>query len=202
MSTLQNRLQQYELVLASGSPRRKMLLEEMELVFRVDTRPIAEVIPQGKSPEEVAVYLSRLKADAFEAGYFDKHTLVITADTVVALENKILGKPSGKEEAVGMLQQLSGRKHRVITGVTLKTAQKEKSFFVSTEVYFKQLLPEEIAFYVDHYKPFDKAGAYGIQEWIGHAGIEKINGSYFNVVGLPTHRLYEELLLFITDSNV
>ena len=101
-----------------------------------------------------------------------------------------------------MLQQLSGRKHRVITGVTLKTAQKEKSFFVSTEVYFKQLLPEEIAFYVDHYKPFDKAGAYGIQEWIGHAGIEKINGSYFNVVGLPTHRLYEELLLFITDSNV
>ena len=118
MSTLQNHLQHYELILASGSPRRKMLLEEMELVFRIDTRPVAEVLPQGKSPEEVAVYLSKLKADAFEADYFDKRTLIITADTVVALENKILGKPSGKEDAAKMLRQLSGREHRVITGVT------------------------------------------------------------------------------------
>ena len=202
MEVLQNLLQPFDLVLASGSPRRKMLLEEMELVFRVDTRPVEEVVPPEQSPEAVAMYLSNLKANAFETGYFAKNTLVITADTVVAAGSNILGKPSERVEAIDMLQQLSGKKHLVITGVTLRTAQKEKSFFVSTEVFFKLLSPEEITFYVDNYKPFDKAGAYGIQEWIGHAGIEKINGSYFNVVGLPTHRLYEELLLFITDSNV
>ncbi len=202
MKILQKLLQPYDLVLASGSPRRKILLEEMELPFRVDTRPVEEVVPSNHTPEAVAMYLSKLKADAFEAGYFSENTLVITADTVVAMGSTILGKPSGRAEAISMLQQLSGNRHQVITGVTLRTAQKEKSFFVSTEVFFKSLDPEEIVFYVDHYKPFDKAGAYGIQEWIGHAGIEKINGSYFNVVGLPTHRLYEELLLFITDSNV
>lgn len=197
MTVLQNHLQQFDLVLASGSPRRKMLLEEMELNFRIDTRPVTELIPEEKSPDQVAVYLSELKADAFEKKYFSENTIVITADTVVALGNKILGKPAGKEEAIKMLNQLSNIKHRVITGVTIRTAYRKKSFFVSTDVYFKKLSPEEINFYADNYKPFDKAGAYGIQEWIGHAGIEKIEGSYFNVVGLPTHRLYEELSAFI-----
>ncbi len=197
MAILQKQLQHYNLVLASGSPRRKMLLEEMGLDFTIDTRPVEEKIPFGKSPSEAALFLSKLKADAFEKAYFSENTLVITADTVVAIDNEILGKPSGKIDAVKMLQQLSTQKHDVITGVTLRSANHEKSFSVSTAVYFKQLAPEEINFYVDNYKPFDKAGAYGIQEWIGHAGIEKIEGSYFNVVGLPTHRLYIELLEFL-----
>ncbi len=201
MPILKKRLQQYDLVLASASPRRRILLEEMELPFRIDTRPVEEHIPLGKLPQEVAVYLSRLKAQAFENDYFTQNTIIITADTVVAADNIILGKPHNKTKAVEMLQRLSGKKHSVITGVTLRSRSREKSFFVSTDVYFKLLSAEEINFYIDHYKPFDKAGAYGIQEWIGHAGIEKIEGSYFNVVGLPTHRLYEELQLFITINN-
>ncbi len=197
MDILQKQLQPFKLVLASGSPRRKMLLEEMGLDFTIDTRPVEEKIPLGMSPGEAAVFLSKLKADAFESDYFLKNTLVITADTVVAIDNEILGKPSDKPEAVKMLQKLSAHKHEVITGVTLRSVNHEKSFSVSTAVYFKQLAPDEIEYYVDNYKPFDKAGAYGIQEWIGHAGIEKIEGSYFNVVGLPTHRLYVELLEFL-----
>ncbi len=197
MDILQKQLQQYNLILASGSPRRKMLLEEMGLDFTIDTRPVEEKIPFGKSPDEAALFLCKLKADAFEAEYFAINTLVITADTIVALNGEILGKPTGKAEAVKMLQQLSAQKHEVITGVTLRSANHEKSFSVSTAVYFKKLAPEEIDYYVNNYKPFDKAGSYGIQEWIGHAGIEKIEGSYFNVVGLPTHRLYIELLEFL-----
>ena len=188
----------YDLVLASGSPRRKQLLEEMGISFRVETRPVDEIIPPDKTPEEIAVYLSQLKAAAFEKGYFSSYRIIITADTIVTLENQILGKPSGRNEAIEMLQQLSGKSHEVITGVTIKSAQKETNFFVSTKVFFKSLLMDEIEYYVDHYKPFDKAGAYGIQEWISHAAIEKIEGSYFNVVGLPTHRLYEELMGFLS----
>ena len=195
---LNDLLKPYDLVLASGSPRRKQLLEEMGISFRVETRPVDEIIPPDKTPEEIAVYLSQLKAAAFEKGYFSSNRIIITADTIVTLENQILGKPSGRNEAIEMLQQLSGKSHQVITGVTIKSAQKETSFFVSTKVFFKSLLMDEIEYYVDHYKPFDKAGAYGIQEWIGHAAIEKIEGSYFNVVGLPTHRLYEELVGFLS----
>ncbi len=123
--------------------------------------------------------------------------LVITADTVVAINDRILGKPADKKEAVEILGLLSGNTHKVITGVTLKTKEKETTFSVTTDVTFKKLSPDEISYYIDHFKPFDKAGAYGIQEWIGHIAIEHINGSYFNVMGLPTHRLYEELSLFV-----
>jgi septum formation protein len=197
---LNDLLKPYDLVLASGSPRRKQLLEEMGISFRIETRPVNEIIPKDKTPEEIAVYLSRLKAAAFEKSYFSSNRIIITADTIVALDKQILGKPSGHKEAIKMLQQLSGKSHEVITGVTIQSSSKETSFFVSTRVYFKSLSPDEIEFYIDEFKPFDKAGAYGIQEWIGHAAIEKIEGSYFNVVGLPTHRLYEELVLFITPN--
>ena len=195
---LNDLLKPYDLVLASGSPRRKQLLEEMGISFRVETKPVDEIIPPDKTPEEIAVYLSQLKAAAFEKSYFSSNRIIITADTIVTLGNQILGKPSGRNEAIEMLQQLSGKSHEVITGVTIKSAKNETSFFVSTKVFFKSLLMDEIEYYVDHYKPFDKAGAYGIQEWIGHAAIEKIEGSYFNVVGLPTHRLYEELVGFLS----
>ncbi len=197
---LNDLLKPYEVILASGSPRRKQLLEEMGIDFRVETRPVKEVLPEGKTPEETAVYLSRLKAKAFKGDYFVSNQIIITADTIVVLDDKITGKPSDRKEAIAMLQKLSGRSHKVITGVTLKSAHKEQSFFVSTDVFFKKLTLQEISYYVDHYSPYDKAGAYGIQEWIGHAGITKIEGSYFNVVGLPTNMLYRKLYEFVTNK--
>jgi len=192
-------LKPYDIILASGSPRRKQLLSEMGIRFRVETRPVNEIIPEGASSEDAALFLSRLKAGAFEPDYFTPGRIIITADTIVALGNKILGKPNGYEQAVEMLKQLSGKCHKVITGVTIRSKAKERGFIVSTDVYFKTLTNTEIEYYVSRFRPFDKAGAYGIQEWIGHAGIEKIEGSYFNVVGLPTHRLYEELIKWAED---
>ena len=196
---INNLIEPYKIILASGSPRRRQLLEEMGVDFVVDTRPVDEVVAENTPPEEAAILLSRLKAGAFPNDYFIPNRIVITADTIVAINNNILGKPAGEQQAIEMLQQLSGKSHLVITGVTLKTATKEKSFFVTTKVIFKQLSIDEIKYYVANYKPFDKAGAYGIQEWIGHVAIEKIEGSYFNVVGLPTHRLYQELMAFVSE---
>ena len=196
---INNLIEPYKIILASGSPRRRQLLEEMGVDFVVDTRPVDEVIAENTTPQEAAILLSRLKAGAFPNDYFIPNRIVITADTIVAINNNILGKPAGAQQAIEMLQQLSGKSHLVITGVTIKSASKEKSFFVTTRVFFKQLSIDEIKYYVYNYKPFDKAGAYGIQEWIGHVAIEKIEGSYFNVVGLPTHRLYEELMAFVSE---
>ena len=176
-------------------------MQEMGIDFSVETRPVDEIVPEGKIAEETAVHLSRLKAMAFKPAFFTSNKIIITADTIVVLGDKILGKPAHREEAVDMLKQLSGRSHRVITGVTIKSIEKEKSFFVSTDVFFKTLTLPEINYYIDHYSPFDKAGAYGIQEWIGHAGITKIEGSYFNVVGLPTNRLYRELEAFVEEGK-
>ncbi len=194
-------LKPYKVILASGSPRRKQLLQEMGIDFCVETRPVDEIVPEGKTAEETAVYISRLKATAFKPAFFTSNQIIITADTIVVLGDKILGKPAHREDAIDMLKQLSGRNHRVITGVTIKSIEKEKSFFVSTDVFFKPLTLQEINYYIDHYSPFDKAGAYGIQEWIGHAGITKIEGSYFNVVGLPTNRLYRELVAFVEEEK-
>ncbi len=193
-----NQLDSYDLILASGSPRRKQLLAEMSLKFQVRVLDVDERLPYEMKPAEAAVFLSELKADAFDPSEMKTNTLVITADTIVCIDNEILGKPADKEEAFAMLQQLSGREHEVVTAVCLRSLAHKKSFSVSTQVYFKDLSEDEITYYIDHFKPFDKAGAYGIQEWIGHAAIEKIEGSYFNVMGLPTHRLYEELRLFIS----
>jgi septum formation protein len=194
---LNDKLKSYELILASGSPRRQHLLEEMGLQFKVLTKPINEVYPNDLTPDEIAKYLSRLKAAAFDKKDFSDNTLIITADTVVTINGVILGKPANETEAIEILRHLSGKTHEVITGVSLRTVLKEHTFSVSTYVVFKQLSDDEINYYINMFKPYDKAGAYGIQEWIGHVAIEKIEGSYFNVMGLPTHQLYEELLKFI-----
>ena len=197
---LQTNLSKYDIILASASPRRKQLLEELGIKFTIQTREVDEDYPAGYPVEKVAQYLSEKKAAAFHESEINENTLLITADTIVALGTTILGKPSNYQDAVTMLKSLSGKKHQVITGVTIRTINKMHSFSVSTEVYFKHLTDVEINYYVDNYKPMDKAGAYGIQEWIGHAAIERIEGSYFNVMGLPTHRLYEELKRF--DNEV
>jgi len=161
--------------------------------FEVRTKNVEENYPSKLSNEEVAIYLCEKKANAFSIDEIADNEIIITADTIVCLVDQILNKPGDRDHAIEMLQTLSGKKHEVITGVCLRSQSKIKSFFVSTSVYFKDLSEKDIEYYVDHFKPFDKAGAYGIQEWIGYIGIEKIEGSYFNVVGLPTARLYEEL---------
>ncbi len=193
---LAERLKHYDIILASASPRRKQLLEEMGLRFRVEPKHIDEVFPDDLNPVEAAEFLSRIKADAFTKDDLHDNTLIIASDTVVTLDGEILGKPAGKAEAIEILQQLSGKTHEVITGVTIKALDKQHTFSVTTSVVFKTLSLQEINHYIDTFKPFDKAGAYGIQEWIGHVAIERIDGSYFNVMGLPTHSLYEELLRF------
>lgn len=198
---LQSKLANYEIILSSASPRRKELLKELGINFKVQVKKVDENYPEGYPVEKVAQYLSEIKAAAFHVSDMRENTLIITADTVVALGNTIMGKPSNHKDAVSILKSLSGKKHQVITGVTLRTINKRHSFSVSTEVYFKNLSNEEINYYVDEFEPMDKAGAYGIQEWIGHAAIEKIEGSYFNVMGLPTHRLYEELIKFADGNN-
>ncbi len=196
-----DRLSKYNVILASSSPRRKQLLQELGINFIVKTMQVDESYPVGYPVEKVAQYLSEIKAAAFHSRDLDRNTLLITADTIVALGNTILGKPKSIDDAKAILNKLSGCRHEVITGVTFRTITRRHSFSVSTEVFFRNLSSDEINYYVDNFKPLDKAGAYGIQEWIGHVAIDKIEGSYFNVMGLPTHRLYDELMYFTDDSN-
>ncbi|MDP2723254.1 MAG: Maf family nucleotide pyrophosphatase [Bacteroidales bacterium] len=196
---LHDLLKPYDVILASGSPRRKELLTEMGINFTVRTKPGDESFSATMPISEVAGYLSKQKAAAFASDGLNYNQLVITADTIVVVENQILNKPFNAQEAYDMLELLSGNTHLVITGVTLMTTVKTHTFSVTTEVVFKKLTSDEIRYYVQNYKPFDKAGAYGIQEWIGHVAIERIDGSYFNVMGLPTHRLYEELIHFLNE---
>jgi septum formation protein len=187
----------HKIILASGSPRRQQLLRGLGLEFEVYPVNVEEVYPPNLKKEEIAIYLSELKAKAFDFNKLCENCLVITADTIVWLDNEILPKPNDANEASLFLNKLSGRSHDVITGCTLRTKDNMKSFYSDTKVYFKNLKQKEIDYYITHYKPFDKAGAYGIQEWIGYTGIENIKGSYFNVVGLPVQKLYTELLDFI-----
>jgi septum formation protein len=194
---LLNKLKNYDVILASGSPRRQQLLTEMDISFRIQTREVEETFPDNLTPEAAVTFLCRMKSLAFREDELNENTLLISADTLVVLNDKILGKPAGEKEAVEMLRQLSGKKHKVITGVCLRLRKRMKTFTVSSSVYFKVLSEDEINYYTKNYKPMDKAGAYGIQEWIGHAAIQKIEGSYFNIMGLPTHRLYEELNGFL-----
>lgn len=183
-----------KLILASNSPRRQTLLKEAGINFSIKIKDIKEEYPPGLTKEQIPIFLAKLKAEAFKNEIKDE--TVITADTIVAINNQILGKPKGEDEAIEMLKLLSGNKHEVITGVCILNSKKEHSFIDITEVYFKELSEEEINYYIKKFKPFDKAGAYGIQEWIGMIGIEKIVGSYFNVMGLPVHRVVEELRKF------
>jgi len=184
------------IVLASGSPRRQELLKLLGINFEVIKKEVDEDFPEGMKGEEVALFLSKQKSDAFDDGFFKEPTILITADTVVCLGEEILGKPDDRTHAIEILETLSGCMHQVITAVCLRSRHQLVNFAVTTDVYFKDLREEEILYYVDHYEPYDKAGAYGIQEWIGLVGIEKIHGSFYNVMGLPVLRLYEELLKF------
>lgn len=190
-----NNLKDYQLILASQSPRRHQMLKELGLDFIIKTKEVEEIYPDHLKGEQIPIYLAKLKAAAFELDLKEKE-LVITADTIVCVDDIVLGKPKNRDKAVSMLKMLSGRSHQVISGVCLKSKHKDVSFSTTTYVHFKELSPEEIDYYIDNYKPFDKAGAYGIQEWIGFVGIDGIEGSYFNVVGLPIQRLYQELNVF------
>ncbi|MDR3680541.1 MAG: Maf family protein [Flavipsychrobacter sp.] len=173
----------HKIILASQSPRRKQLLQQAEIEFEVLVADVDETNPRGMPGTEVPVYLAKMKADAVQ--HLAADAIVIAADTVVLLDDKVLGKPRDAEDARDMLRQLSGRMHTVVTGVCIQSDSKQISFSTETKVYFRSLTREQIAYYVESYKPFDKAGAYAIQEWIGMIGIEKINGDYYNVMGLP-----------------
>ncbi|MFC2762134.1 MAG: Maf-like protein [Prevotella denticola] len=181
------------IILASNSPRRRELLAGLNLDFEVRVLPgIPENYPRSLPASEVAGFIAREKADAYRET-IGQNDLVVTADTVVVVGNEILGKPKDAEDARRMLRLISGRTHQVVTGVCLLTADKERCFSVTTDVTFKQLSEEEITYYIENYKPFDKAGSYGIQEWIGYVGVTSISGSYFNVMGLPVQRVWEEI---------
>ncbi|MCH5213796.1 MAG: septum formation protein Maf [Muribaculaceae bacterium] len=189
------------LLLASKSPRRRELLKLLNVDFRIVEGPeVEEVYPADLPVEEVPAFLSSLKAEAFRPTLAGDDILV-TADTVVVLDNEIIGKPASLDDAKRMLHRLSGRTHRVITGVSLTSARKSETFSVVTEVFFAPLTPADIDFYVDTYKPLDKAGAYGIQEWIGAVGVEGVRGSFYNVMGLPVHQLYHHLKSFSSTQE-
>jgi len=182
------------IILASASPRRHELLKMIVEDFTIaHGREVDEVYPADLPKEKVPVYLSQLKASAYLSDLKDADDLLITADTVVILDNKILGKPHSRREAIGMLSEMQGKTHTVVTGVTVSTLNRSTSFSQMTEVDFDELTQDEIEYYVDKFKPYDKAGAYGIQEWIGAAAIIGIRGSFYNVMGLPIHALYKVL---------
>jgi len=187
----------YRIILASNSPRRRELLGGLGIDFTVKVMEgIDESWPHDLKGEDIPLYISKEKAAPYKAAIASDE-LVITADTIVYVDGEVLGKPHDKADAVRMLKLISGRWHEVITGVTLMTKERERSFAVTTKVKFSNLSDDEIRRYVDSGLPMDKAGAYGIQEWIGYVGVEAIEGSYFNVVGLPVQRLYRELMEFI-----
>ncbi|HEY4800053.1 MAG TPA: Maf family nucleotide pyrophosphatase [Bacteroidia bacterium] len=199
---LKESLKKYNLILASKSPRRQFLLKELGVKFEVLTKETDESFPKKLKGKQIALYLCKKKAEAFK-NELRKNDLLITADTIVWVNNRVLNKPAHYSEAVKMLKLLSGKMHTVYTGVCIATKShpergkqtlRLRTFAVSTKVYFKKLSAKEIDFYVSNYRPYDKAGAYGAQEWIGYVGVKKIIGSYFNVMGLPMKELYEELM--------
>lgn len=185
----------YTFILASKSPRRQFLLKELGLNFEVKTKEVDESFPEHLKAQEIPLYLCEKKAEAFDEELSD-NTVVITADTIVWVDGQVLNKPEDFNDAVRMLKLLSGKMHEVYTGVCLRSKSKVKSFYALTKVYFKPLTQAEIEFYITHYKPFDKAGSYGAQDWIGLVAVERIEGTYFNVMGLPMKELYEELNAF------
>ena len=191
--TLTEKLNQYSVILASQSPRRQTLLKELNFDFNVVVKEVDEVFPSHLVKEEIPVHLAKLKASAFDNSIHNAE-MIITADTIVWINNSVLGKPTGYDDAFQMLKTLSGNMHTVYTGVCIKTVDKSKTFWASTNVYFRDLENSEVEYYLNNYKPYDKAGSYGIQEWIGYVGIEKIEGSYFNVMGLPVQQLYHQLM--------
>lgn len=189
---LNEKLKHYHLILASGSPRRQQFFKDLGLDFEVRLKPVVEEYPNRLTHFEISDYLSQLKSLPFK-DELQPNDILITSDTIVWNDRKALGKPSDKEEAFRMLQSMSNKTHEVITSVCFSTITSQKTVNAITKVTFKELSENEINYYIEKFKPFDKAGAYGIQEWIGHIGITSIEGSYFNVVGLPTHLVYKTL---------
>ena len=195
---LQERLKPYTLILASQSPRRRQLLTDAGFAYRMAERfECEERYPDTLAAEQVAPYLSRLKSEAYPSPLAEREIL-LTADTVVVLDGEVLGKPHGRDDAVKMLGRLSARRHTVVSGVTFRTHERMHTFTARTSVWFRRLEREEIDYYVDTFRPFDKAGSYGIQEWIGYAAIERIEGSFYNVMGLPIQKVYTELDKFLS----
>lgn len=189
---LQEKYNDYQIILASNSPRRKQFLKDLGLTFTVKPANVNEEYPSQLQGKDIALYIAQQKASVFTN--LNTNEMVITCDTIVWIDNEALEKPENREKAIQMLQQLSGKTHEVISAVCIKSNQKEQLFYDVTEVRFNNLNLLDIEYYVDTFKPFDKAGSYGIQEWIGLIGIEKINGSYTNVVGMPMEKLYNELI--------
>lgn len=189
-------LEKYDVILASNSPRRKELLAQLDVPFRVQVlKDIDESYPADLPVASVPLYLSQKKAEGHKS-LIKSNEMIITADTIVLLGDEVMGKPADEAEAMAMLSRLSGKTHKVITGVSIVTAERCSSFETVTDVTFNSLSTEEIDYYVKHYRPLDKAGAYGIQEWIGAVAVSNITGSFYNVIGLPVQRLYEELKRF------
>jgi septum formation protein len=190
------KLNDYKIILASQSPRRQQLLTELGLKFEVVVKEYDETFPSGLNGEEIARYIAYRKAASFE-NEIPENAIVIAADTIVWCNDKVLGKPVNKVDAFAILKEISGNTHEVITGVSIRSRSKEITFSESTKVTFEPFSEEETEYYIENFKPYDKAGAYGIQEWIGIIACSHIDGSYFNVVGLPVQRLYKELQNFI-----
>jgi len=190
---LHKKLSNYNLILASGSPRRQEFLKGLDVPFTIKLKEVAEIYPKHLKATQITDFLSVLKANPFTD--LTEKDLLITSDTIVWLDNKALGKPKDFDDAFTMLRKLSGKKHQVITSINIKSKQFQKTVNNTTSVFFKELSDEEITYYITNYKPFDKAGAYGIQEWLGFIAIDKIEGSFYNVAGFPTHLLYKELMI-------
>ncbi|WP_304201358.1 Maf-like protein [Flavobacterium alvei] len=189
---LKDKLQKYKLILASGSPRRQQFFKDLDLDFEIRLKEIEEIFPPELKAEEITNYLAELKASAFE-GELQSNEILITSDTIVWHKNKALGKPKDALDAFEILKSLSNATHEVITSVCFKTNTTVEVFYEVTQVTFNELSDEAIQYYIENYKPFDKAGSYGIQEWIGFVGVSKIEGSYANVMGMPTDKVYEYL---------
>lgn len=192
---LNEKFKNHRIILASGSPRRQQFLKELDVNFEIQLKDIEEIYPEHLQAEQITNFLAKLKASAF-VDDLKQNDILITSDTIVWLNNKALGKPKDFDGAFEMITEMSGKTHKVITSVCIKTIEKEVIFYDETLVTFADLSSDEIKYYLNNYKPYDKAGSYGIQEWIGLVAIEKIEGSYANVVGLPTHKLYQELMKF------
>ena len=190
---LRKKLANYNIILASGSPRRQQFFKDLDIPFTIQLKEVEEVYPQELQGTEITDFLADLKSIPFDNLLTDKD-LLITSDTIVWLENRALGKPKNHIDAFNMLKKLSGKKHQVMTSISIKSNGFQVITNDITDVYFKELSDDEITYYIEKYEPYDKAGAYGIQEWIGFIAIEKLEGSYFNVVGLPVHKLYKELM--------
>lgn len=194
---LQEKLKDYHIILASGSPRRQQFFKDLGIAFEVRLKAVEEIYPHRLRASDIPDYLSQIKALPLKDDLKEREIL-ITSDTIVWSENRALGKPKNKEEAFEIIASLSGKPHEVITSVCFTTKDFQKTVNSITKVYFKEFTEEEIRFYIDNFKPYDKAGSYGIQEWIGIIGVTKIEGSYFNVMGLPTHLVYKTLMNIVS----